>query len=344
MLADKGGCVCSRFAAVTEAAAMAAAELLGHGDPVAADRAARAAMAAEFEHVPIRGRVVAGRGGGPELRALSVGTEVGSRVGPWVSGEVGAETAMTDEPGIWDLAVDPLQAPNALARGMDGALAMLAAGPAGSLMPVPEMYMQKLVVPSAAADVVDLDAPVCDNLRAVATSLGRRPGDLTVVVLDRPRHEELVAQIRQCGARVRLIIDGDVSAGLAVATGDDNVDVSVGIGGSTEGILTAAALRCAGGEMQSRFWPVSRQQVELVRAAGIADLEARLTSRDMAGDGVLVAATAVTRGRFLRGVEVESFGVRTHSIVLCSRCGAIRKIHALHRSQTGGGPVRLGTE
>jgi fructose-1,6-bisphosphatase/sedoheptulose 1,7-bisphosphatase-like protein len=141
---------------------------------------------------------------------------------------------------------------------------------------------------------------------------------------------------------VRLINDGDASAGLAVATGDYDIDICMGIGGSTEGILTAAALRCAGGEMQARFWPISRHQVELVRAAGIQDLETRLTSRDMAGDGVLVAVTAVTDGRFLKGVHMADYGVHTHSLVLCSRCGTIRKIHTVHRSETGGGPVKLG--
>ena len=226
----------------------------------------------------------------------------------------------TDATPSWDLAIDPLQAPNALARGVDGAMAMIAAGPQGSLLPVPEMYMQKLIVPSEAADAIDLDAPVGDNVRAVAAALGRRTEDLMVVVLDRPRHEELIEQIRQTGARVRLIMDGDVSAGLAVASGDAGVDMYIGIGGSTEGIMTAAALRCLGGEMQARFWPVSRHQVEMVKAAGIEDIEARLTTGDMAGDGVLFSATAVTGARFLRAVDYRSDGVFTETLVLCSRC------------------------
>ena len=209
-----------------------------------------------------------GRRSGERVRAL---VHAARRRGGW-AGRPSAE--------VWDLAVDPLQAPNALARGTDGALSMIAAGPPGSLMPVPEMYMQKLVVPDSGRRG-DRPRRACGRQRQGG---GRCPrpaarADLTVVVLDRPRHEELIAQIRRCGARVSLIIDGDVSAGLAVASGDAGVDMYIGIGGSTEGILTAAALRCLGGEMQARFWPVSRHQVELVTAAGIEDIEARLTSR-----------------------------------------------------------------
>jgi fructose-1,6-bisphosphatase II len=339
---SQGGCICDRFVLVTEAAALAASALLGRDDAVAADEAARSAMAAELSRLSIKGRIVAGRGGSADTRAISVGSGIGSAVGPWFSSAAGAGDQLTDEPEPWDLAIDPLQAPNALARGHAGAMAMLAAGPAGSLMPVPEMYMQKLIVPSAAAAHIDLDAPLCDNLSAVAAALGRRPSDLTVVVLDRPRHEDLISQIRRCGARVILINDGDVSAGAAVAMGDSSIDMCVGIGGSTEGILTSAILRCVGGEIQARFWPISRNQVELVRAAGIEDLEAKLTSKDMAGEGVLVAATAVTGARFLRGVDVGPFGVRTHSVVLCSRCSKIRTIQTTHRSGSHQEPVHLG--
>ncbi len=340
MPTSPGGCICSRFVAVTEAGALAAAGLLGWDDAPAADRAARLAMAGELGRMAIRGRVVAGRGG--DAQAMSVGSEVGSSEGPWRTSAVGEEEHLTDDPEPWDLAIDPLQAPLALARGTAGAMSMVAAGPAGSLMPVPEMYMQKLIVPSGAAAAIDLDAPLCDNLSAVAVALGRRPADLTVVVLDRPRHEDLISQIRHCGARVILINDGDVSAGAAVAMSDSGIDMCVGIGGSTEGILTAAILRCAGGEMQARFWPISRQQVELVRAAGIEDLEAKLTSRDMVGDGVLVSATAVTATRFLKAVESRPYGIRTHSVVLCSRCKKIMTIQTTHRDDVGGEPVDIG--
>jgi fructose-1,6-bisphosphatase II len=335
-------CICGRFAAVTEAAALAAGVWMGRSDGLAGGTAAREAMAAVLAQMPLRARVVAGRGGGPECEALRVGDEVGSETGPWVSGSLHGDRWTADSTASWDLAIDPLQAPNALARGVDGALSMMAAGPPGSLLPVPEMYMQKLIVPAEAADVIDLDAPVGANIRGVASALGRRPEDLIVVVLDRPRHEELIEQIRQTGARVRLVMDGDVSAGLAVASGDAGVDVYIGIGGSTEGILAAAALRCLGGGMQARFWPVSRHQVEMVKAAGIEDIEARLTGADMAGEGVLVSATAVTGGRFLKPLAYRSDGIFTDTLVLCSRCHAVRKIQTLHRMGNGGPHVYLG--
>lgn len=326
---------------MTEAAALAAAQWTGRGDGLAADLVAREAMAAALAEMPIRARVVVGRGGDSTSNALRVGTEVGSGSGPWFAADPNAG-GLTDTPDTWELAVDPLQALNCLARGTDGALATIAAGPPGSLMRVPEMYMQKLIVPGRAAGAIDLDASPGDNVKAVAAALGRQPADLVVLVLDRPRHEELIAEIRRTGARLRLISDGDVSAGIAVASGDAGVDMYIGIGGSTEGILTAAALRCLGAEMQARFWPVSRRQLELVKAAGIEDIEARLTARDMAGDGVSCSITAVTGGRFLKAVDFGSDGIRTETLVLCSRCHAVRKIATIHRSPNGGPPVRLG--
>lgn len=327
---------------MTEAAALAAAEWMGRGDDVAAVGAARQAMAAELARAPIRARIVAGRSGGPCCDALCVGDEIGSEVGPWVSTKLGDAPWLVDAPELWDLAVDPIQAPNLLARGTDGALAMIAAGPAGSLLPVPEMYMQKLIVPAEAAGKVDLDAPVTDNIKAVAAALGKPAEQLNVVVLERPRHEELVDQMRRTGVRIRLITDGDVSAGLAVASGDAGVDMYIGIGGSTEGILAAAALQCLGGEIQARFWPVSRHQVELVKNAGIADIETLLHTSDMAGEGVLFAATAITGGRFLKGVSFRRDGIHTETLILCSRCRAVRKIQTVHRSENRGPRVILG--
>lgn len=342
MPASDGRCICGRYAAVTEAAAVAAAEWMGRGDDLAAVGAARQAMAAELARTPVRARIVAGRSSGPCCEALYVGDEIGSETGPWVSTGLDDHLWLVDTPELWDLAVDPIQAPNLLARGTDGALAMIAAGPAGSLLPVPEMYMQKLIVPAEAVGAVNLDASVADNVKAVATALGRPVEELNVVVLDRPRHEELIEQIRRAGARIRLITDGDVSAGLAVASGDAEVDMYIGIGGSTEGILAAAALQCLGGEMQARFWPVSRHQVELVKKAGIEDIEALLTTSDMAGEGVLFAATAVTGARFLRAVSHQPDGIHTETLVLCSRCRAVRKIQTVHRSQNRAPRVILG--
>jgi fructose-1,6-bisphosphatase II len=176
----------------------------------------------------------------------------------------------------------------------------------------------------------------------VAAALGCDPGDLVVVVLDRPRHEELAAQIREAGARLRLIPDGDISAGIAAAARDSGVHMTIGIGGAVEGVIAAAAIRCLGGEMQARFWPVSRHQVEQIRAAGLDDPEAALTAAGMAREGVLFAATAVTGGRFLRGIDVRPDGVETESLVLCSNCHAVRVIKTLHRSGNAGPMVALG--
>jgi fructose-1,6-bisphosphatase II len=285
--------------------------------------------------------VVVGRGGHQELSALRVGDEVGGGSGLRLDKAAGGQ-GTDDEPGTWELAVDPLEGHAALARGSDGALAMLAAGPSGSIMAVPEMYMQKMIVAGQAATAIDIDAPVADNVKAVAAALGRRPEDLRVLVLDRARHEDLIAQIRRSGARLTLIEDGDVSAGIAAAV-QAGVDMYVGIGGSTEGIITAAALRCLGGEIQARFWPVSRHQVEQVRAAGIENVEVRLTTHDMAGEGVVFAATAVTRCRFLRGVDARSDGTHTETLVLCSSCHAVRMVRTIHRSENGGPRVSLET-
>jgi len=323
--ASDGRCICGRFVPVTEAAALAAAEWMGRGDDLAALGAARQAMAAELARTPLRARIVAGRSSGPCSDALWLSTTLDD--GPW----------LLEEPELWDLAVDPIQAPNLLARGADGALAMIAAGPAGSLLPVPEMYMQKLIVPSEAVGKVDLDAPVADNINIVAAALGRPTEQLNVVVLDRPRHEDLIEQIRRTGARIRLITDG-----LAVASGDAGVDLYIGIGGSTEGILAAAALQSLGGEMQARFWPVSRHQVDLVKNAGIDDIETLLSTDDMAAEGVLFAATAVTGGRFLKGVSYRRDGIHTETLVLCSRCRAVKKIQTVHRAENRGPRVVLG--
>jgi len=328
---------------VTEVAALAAADWMGRGDAVAAVGAARGAMAGQLGRLPIKARIVAGRSGGPCCEGLCVGDEVGSETGPWLPPSFEQGQWLSDPPDMWDLVVDPIQAPEPLARGTDGALAMIAAGPAGSLLQVPEMYMQKLIVPPEAVGKVDLDAPVIENVKAVAAALGRTPAELDVVILDRPRHEDLIEQVRRSGARIKLITDGDVSAGLAVASGDAGVDMYIGIGGSTEGILAAAALRCLGGEMQARFWPVSRHQVELVKNAGIEDIETRLSTSDMAGDGVLFAATAVTGGRFLKAVAFEADGVHTETLVLCSRCHGVRKIQTIHRQANGGPQVHLGS-
>ena len=338
----EGRCICGRFAIVTEAAALGAAEWIGRNDGMAGEAAARTAMAEALAELQLKVKVVASRKSGFGAPVLQVGDELGGAPAEWL----GRAAASTEEAGpgrVWDVVVQPLEARNALARGAEGALAMIAAGPEGSLMAVPEMYMQKIIVGGQAAAAIDIDASVGENIRNVAAALGRRPGELNVVVLDRPRHDELAAQVRVAGARLKLIDDGDISAGIAAASRESGVEMAIGIGGSIEGVLAAAALRCVGGEVRARFWPVSRHQVEQVRAAGLGDVEAVLTTADMAGDGVLFSATALTGSRFLRGVDVRPYGVQTETMVMCSNCHSIRTIKTIHRTQNAGPLVALGT-
>ena len=337
----EGRCICTRFVTVSEAGALGAAEWIGRGDGLSGELAARTAMAGALAEMPVKVRIVASRGSGRGAAALQAGDELGGRPVDWAGAADEAKETVGEVP-VWDAVVQPLEAINALARGAEGALAMIAAGPQGALMPVPEMYMQKVIVAGRAAAAVDIDAPVGDNIRGVAKELGLKPSELVVVVLDRPRHEELAAQIRAAGARLRLIRDGDISAGIAAALRESGVHMTIGIGGSVEGVLAAAALRCLGGEIQARFWPVSRHQVEQVKAAGLEDVEAPLSTADLARDGVLFSATAVTGGRFLKGIDVRRDGIQTETIVMCSHCHAVRTIKSLHRAENGGPMVALG--
>jgi fructose-1,6-bisphosphatase II len=328
--------MCTRFVAVTEAAALGAAGWIGRGDGLSGEMAARTAMADALSESPLSIRVVGSRGSGAGPAVLQTGDVLG---GSPADG-AGADGEAQEAP-LWDVIVQPLEATNALARGAEGALAMIAAGPRGSLMQVPEMYMQKMIVPGQAAAAVDIDASVRDNIRGVAKALDLPASELIVVVLDRPRHEELAEQVRAAGARLKLIPDGDISAGIAAALRESGVHMTIGIGGSIEGVLVAAALRCVGGEMRARFWPVSRLQVDEVRAAGFEDVETPLTTADLARDGVLFSATAVTGGRFLRGIDVRRDGIQTETVIMCSNCHTVRTIKSLHRTQNGGPMVAL---
>lgn len=343
MWASEGGCICGRFAPVTEAAALAAAEWVGRGDGLSAEAAARHAMHEALSALPFSGRIVTGRTAPSECDRLYLGEEIGLLTGKSASGAEAIDDASSEPLGLGecDLAVKPLEGANVLGKGLDGALSMLAVGPRGSLMSVPDMYMQKIAVGRMGARAVDMDAPVEKNLKNVASALGKSIKDLSVTVLERPRHEDLIEEVRRCGCRLTLIEDGDVSAGIAAAVEETGVDVCIGIGGSTEGIVTAAAMRCLGGEIQARFWPVSRYQVETIKAMGIENVEARLTSEEMAGEGVLVAATAVTRGRFLRGTEIRGDEARTETILMCSRCHRIRVMQTIHRAPLATSAVTL---
>ena len=328
-------CLCGELVGVCEAAATAAAVWRGRGDGLSADLAAREAMAGALEGMFFYGEVVVGRGGTDSPCDLRLGQKVGRGWQPSPSlGEVGVPEG--DEVA-WELAVDALEGRSAVAKGQPGALSVIAAGPPGSFMRVPEMYMQKIVVPGDAARALDIGAPVLDNEKAVAAALGRPGSELSVIVLDRPRHDELIAQVKQSGARVTLISDGDISAGIASAAQVRGVDMCIGIGGSTEGIITAAALRCLGGAIHARFWPVSRHQVEQLKVLPMADVEASLSTDDLVRKDVVFAAAAVTDGRFLKGVGFEDGLVRTEAIVMCSRCRRVRLVKGMSGPAAGKG-------
>ncbi|MFA5537220.1 MAG: class II fructose-bisphosphatase [Bacillota bacterium] len=303
------------FARVTEAAALASARWMGLGDKIAADNAAVVAMRAVFDTVHIKGTVVIGEGEMDEAPMLYIGEEVGS------GGEVEV-----------DVAVDPLEGTNLVAKGMPGAMAVVAVADKGCLLHAPDMYMDKIAVGPKAAGKIDLAAPVEDNLKAVALALGKSLPDLTVVILERPRHLELIEKVRKVGARIQLITDGDVSPAVAAAFEDSGVDVMLGIGGAPEGVLAAAALKALGGELQGRLVPANDQERERAKSMGIADPDALLTLDDLVkSDDVIFAATGITTGNLLKGVRFTAGGAVTHTIVMRGKTGTLRMIEAHHR-------------
>lgn len=303
------------FVRVTEAAALSCGRLMGTGDKEACDAAAVKAMRLALSSVDIDGKIVIGEGEMDEAPMLYIGEKVGTGNGPKV-----------------DVAVDPLEGTNVLAKGLSRALSVLAVAEEGCLLHAPDMYMEKLAVGPKARGVIDLDRPIEENLERVAAALGKNVGDLVVVILDRPRNEGLIADVRRAGARVKLIPDGDLSPAVAVGFEDSGVDVLAGIGGAPEGVLSAAALRCVGGEMQARLWPVSPEEVERAKTMGIGDIRRKLTMDDLVkGDDVIFAATGVTDGEILRGVRYSGVWASTHSVVMRGTTGTIRFIEARHR-------------
>lgn len=300
---------------VTEAAAIAAARLMGRGDKIAADQAAVDAMRRTLETVAIQGRVVIGEGEMDEAPMLYIGELVGNGQGDPV-----------------DVAVDPLEGTNLVAKGLNGSIAVMAIGPAGSLLHAPDMYMDKLVTGSAGRGVIDLDAPIGDNLRALARASGRDVSDLTVVVLDRERHQNLIAGIREAGARIKLITDGDVTPAVAACLEGSGVDMLAGSGGAPEGVLAAAAVKCLEGEMVARLLPEDEAQRERAESMGVRPVDRILTLDDLIrGDDVLFVATAITDGDFLHGVRYTKDATRTESVVMRSLTGTVRFVEAEHR-------------
>jgi fructose-1,6-bisphosphatase II len=302
------------FVRVTEAAALASGRLMGRGDKDAADDAAVQAMRIVFDTIQIDGTVVIGEGEMDEAPMLYIGEKLGTGSAPKV-----------------DVAVDPLEGTNVLARGSTGAISVVAVAERGCLLHAPDMYMDKIAVGPRAAGCINLDSTPLENLRRIAAALHKEIEDVTVVILDRPRHYELIKAVRQAGARIKLIMDGDVSPAVATAFEDSGVDVMMGIGGAPEGVLAAAALRCVGGEMQGRLWPEDGGDIARAQAMGILDVNKLLTMDDLVkGEDVIFAATGITDGELLRGVRYLSDRAKTHSVVMRGRTGTIRFIEAIH--------------
>jgi fructose-1,6-bisphosphatase II len=303
-------CHCEAYAAVTERAALASARWLGRGDVKGAEEAAATAMQEGLDQLSISGRVVVG--GDEETDALAIGATVGSG---------GAEV---------DLAVDPLEGRAVVARGDYGAMSMIAVGEAGSFPRLPQMYMRKMAVGPVASGRIDLSRPVGENIAAIADAFGRRPNDITAIVLDRPRHHDLIEEIRTAGARIKLIQDGDVTASVTAAVRGTNDHISVGIGGARQAVLSAAALRCLGGKLQAQFWPTSRTEIEQAQEYGIEDVYKVFETEELAPGEVIVAATGVTNGDLLRGVRFLTDSARTHSLVMCTRHNWVRFVDGIH--------------
>jgi fructose-1,6-bisphosphatase II len=229
-----------------------------------------------------------------------------------------------------DLALDPLEGRGVVARGGSGAMSMLAVGEPGSLMTLPEMYMRRMAVGPRAKGSIDLRKPVGENIEAIAAAFGRNVNDVTTIVLDRPRHHDLIEEIRETGARIKLVQDGDVTASISAAIRGTNDHLAIGIGGTRQAVLSAAALRCLGGELQAQLWPISRREIENAKEAGIEDLERIFTTDDLAPGEVIVAATGVSNGDLLRGVRYLADSARTHTLVMCTRCNWVRFVDGIH--------------
>ena len=298
---------------VTEAAALAAARLMGRGDNVAADQAAVEAMRTAFNAVQFKGRVVIGEGERDEAPMLYIGEEVGA----------------SDCPSV-DIAVDPLEGTTIVATGGNNALAVIAIAEQGGFLHAPDTYMQKLAVGPKARGVIDITASPTENLRRIAKALKVYVEDLCVVILDRPRHQDLIGECREAGARIKLIGDGDVAAAIATAKEGTDVNVLMGIGGAPEGVLAAAALKCLGGDFQGILKFRNKEEAERAKAMGIDDPSKVYQLNDLARTEVMFAATGVTFGNFLRGVQFFSGGANTYSVVMRSKSRTIRFIETTH--------------
>jgi fructose-1,6-bisphosphatase II len=321
MAAERHKLITDEAMAATEAAALAAARQMGRGDRHGADRAAVEAMRNAMEAADLSGTIVIGEGERDEAPMLFIGEQVGN-----------PEAAV-----MIDIAVDPLEGTNLVANGAPNSITVLAASEPGGLMHAPDTYLRKLVVGPGAAGNVNITDPVDATIRIIATSLGRAVSDITVVVLDRPRHEELIAELRDSGARIKLIPDGDLTAGISAAVSGTGVHAVMGTGGAPEGVLTAAALKCLGGEIQAQFRWRSDEERERGRAMGLAvdEPDKVMHTNDLAsGEDVVFCATGVTDGELLRGVRFFGGGARTHSLVMSRAEGKVRFVDTVHMFDT----------
>jgi fructose-1,6-bisphosphatase class II len=332
------------FLRVCEAAAIASARTMGQGDRKYSDHVAVEAMREVMDTVPMRGRIVIGEGERDEAPMLYIGEEVG--------GGFHAAPDLRDSCPEVDIAVDPLEGTNLCALGANNAISVLAAAERGGLLNAPDIYMDKIVVGPSSRGVVDIDAPVKDNLKNIARRLGRDIEDLTVITLDRSRHKKLINDVREAGARIRLISDGDLSAGISAAVAGTNIHALVGIGGAPEGVLTAAAMKCLNGEIQARLVfdpeklgvdknkvPEKEKVLARLKDMGINDPNKVYDTNDLApGKKIIFAATGVTDGALLKGVRFFGAGKRTHSLVMTTESRHIRFVDTVH---VDGGPDQV---
>jgi fructose-1,6-bisphosphatase II len=310
-LTPERGCgMCEIYLGGTGSVALAGARWLGRADQESAEESAFSGMEAALEQLPITGRVVIGAG---DVEA-----------GATLTGAIGSGG------GEVDLALDPLAGRGVVARGGNGAISMIVVGEPGKLLQLPDMYMRTIAVGPRARGKVDLLRPVAENIAAIADAFGRNVGDGTTIVLDRPRHHDLIEEIRAAGARIKLIQDGTVTAAISAAIRGTNDHLAIGIGGTRQAVLTAGALRCLGGEVQAQLWPTSRREIEAAREHGIEDIEQVFTTEDLVSGAVIVAATGVSNGDLLRGVRYLADSARTHSLVMCTRCNWVRFVDGIH--------------
>src|SRR3989338_2891143 len=297
----------------TEAAALSSGRLMGRGDDHAADQAAVDAMRRALNSIAFQGTVVIGEGERDEAPMLYIGEKVGLGNGPHV-----------------DIALDPLEGTTLTAKGGPNALSVIALAPHGQFLHAPDTYMDKMAVGPLVRGAIDITQPPEWNLKQVAKKKGCLVTDLTVVILERPRHEELIRKVRESGARIKLIPDGDVSAALATCWKESGIDILMGGGGAPEGVIAAAALRCVGGEMQGVLKPRNQAEIERARKMGVSDINKVYTAEEMAAGEVMFAATGVTNGDFLKGVRYFAGGAETHSVVMRYVSRTIRYIEARH--------------